>query len=96
MAGAIEFLGPLSHDKVVHEFHQPICFVCPSLWEDPFPLVNLEAMGAGTPVVAFARGGIPEAVGDAGVCSSRRRCGHFGCGITALLETHRDAISYLI
>jgi len=35
--------------------------------EDAFPLVVLEAMTLGRPVAAFAVGGIPELLGDAGV-----------------------------
>ena len=38
-------------------------FVCPSIYE-PFGLINLEAMGCGTPVVASRVGGIPEVVVD--------------------------------
>jgi glycosyltransferase involved in cell wall biosynthesis len=37
-------------------------------WEDPCPLVVLENMGIGTPVVCFAGGGgAPEVLGDTGV-----------------------------
>lgn len=35
-------------------------FVMPSLWNDPFPTVMLEAAAAGLPIVAAARGGITE------------------------------------
>lgn len=35
--------------------------------DDPFPLVVLESMTLGKPVVAFGVGGVPEQVGDAGV-----------------------------
>jgi glycosyltransferase involved in cell wall biosynthesis len=34
---------------------------------DPFPLVVLEAMLLGTPVVAFNVGGVSEQIGDAGI-----------------------------
>lgn len=36
----------------------------PIMWEEPFGLVFLEAMASGTPVIAFARGAVPEIVVD--------------------------------
>ena len=41
--------------------------VLPSLWEDPCPLAPLEAIAAGCAVVTTRRGGIPEALGRAGI-----------------------------
>ncbi len=38
--------------------------VVPSLWEEPFGLVVLEAFGFGVPVIGAARGGIPELIAE--------------------------------
>jgi glycogen synthase len=47
-------------DLIVLLSHASV-FICPSIYE-PFGIINLEAMACGTPVVATAVGGIPEAV----------------------------------
>ena len=39
--------------------------LCPSDWDEAFGLVAAEAQAAGTPVVAFARGGLTEIIDDA-------------------------------
>jgi glycosyltransferase involved in cell wall biosynthesis len=41
--------------------------VVPSLVEEGFGLVGIEAMAAGTPVVAYASGAIPEVLGDCAI-----------------------------
>jgi glycosyltransferase involved in cell wall biosynthesis len=38
--------------------------LCPIDWDEPFGLVAAEAQAAGTPVVAFARGGLREIIDD--------------------------------
>jgi glycosyltransferase involved in cell wall biosynthesis len=63
----VVFVGPVPHDRIATEFARADLFVCPSIWQDPLPTVNAEAMACGLPIVAFDRGGIPEIVGDAGI-----------------------------
>ncbi len=39
-------------------------FLFPIQWDEPFGIVMIESMACGTPVVAFARGSVPEVVKD--------------------------------
>lgn len=39
-------------------------FLFPIQWEEPFPTVVLETAASGTPIIAFARGSLPETVLD--------------------------------
>jgi len=39
----------------------------PSLWPEPFGMMGIEAYARGRPVAAYAVGGIPEWIGDAGL-----------------------------
>lgn len=41
--------------------------LAPSVWEEGFGMVAVEAQSCGIPVIASARGGLPESVGDGGV-----------------------------
>lgn len=49
----------------MHKFYGKSKLVLlPIQWEEPFGLVMIESMATGTPVVAFARGSVPEVIKD--------------------------------
>lgn len=49
---------------LVPEYQTSKVFLFPIEWEEPFGLVTIEAMACGTPVVAYARGAMPEIIKD--------------------------------
>jgi len=56
----VKWVGSLRPDHMHDFLVAGDVFVMPSLWNDPFPTVMLEAAAAGLPIVAAARGGITE------------------------------------
>ncbi len=63
----IQFTGYIHHDRDLPAwFQRATVFACPSLFQEPFGLVNAEAMACATVVVGSERGGIPEVLGDTG------------------------------
>jgi len=60
--GNVTYVGPLGKQDLSVLLSSADIFVCPSVWDDPCPLVCAEAQASGTPVVGFRRGGIPELV----------------------------------
>ena len=69
VSDAIVFTGYLPHDKLRYLYSAVDMIVVPSVWQDPCPLVVLEAMASGTFLIGSAVGGIPEVVenGQTGV-----------------------------
>jgi glycosyltransferase involved in cell wall biosynthesis len=60
--GNVTFLGPLSNDAIRDEYRRALAFILPG--EEDFGIAALEAQACGRPVVALARGGALETVGD--------------------------------
>ena len=62
VSDAIIFSGYLPHHTLKYLYSAADIVVFPSVWQEPFGFVMLEAMAAGTLLVASAVGGIPEVV----------------------------------
>lgn len=64
LGARIRFIEWLPGDELARYYAAADLFMLPSVWDDPGPLVGIEALSFGTPVVAFPVGGIPDYVLD--------------------------------
>ena len=62
----IEFAGYCSGSALAEEFRRADIFTSPSIWDEPFGLVNVEAMASGLATVSTNAGGVPEVFADGG------------------------------
>lgn len=62
----ITFAGALDPTAVAARMRSARLVLMPAAWREPAGLVALEAMQAGTPIVAYDRGGLAEYITDAG------------------------------
>jgi glycosyltransferase involved in cell wall biosynthesis len=58
----VQFLGRLERAAVTRAYRDHDALVLPSIWDEPFAVVPLEAMALGLPVIASAAGGTAEAI----------------------------------
>jgi glycosyltransferase involved in cell wall biosynthesis len=59
----VRFLGPLPRDRIIELFRAADASILSSSWEN-FPHTVVEALAAGTPVLATSAGGVAEVVRD--------------------------------
>ncbi|MBV9386693.1 MAG: glycosyltransferase family 4 protein [Chroococcidiopsidaceae cyanobacterium CP_BM_ER_R8_30] len=77
----IQYLGEVSHKQKVELLGQATVTLFPITWREPFGLVMIESMAAGTPVIGMGLGSVPEVI-------AHRKTG-FVC---YSLETMTDAV----
>jgi glycosyltransferase involved in cell wall biosynthesis len=66
LRGQIEFAGHRSGEALVHLLNRHRVLVVPSVWEEPFGVVVLEAIACGCLPVVAQSGGLPDAAGALG------------------------------
>ena len=60
----ITFLHATDRLKMYSFYRQGKVTLAPITWDEPFGLVMTESMASGTPVIAYARGSVPEIIKD--------------------------------
>ncbi len=60
----VEFIGEVNEREKARFLGDALALLFPIDWPEPFGLVMIEAMSAGTPVIAWRNGSVPEVVRD--------------------------------
>jgi len=67
----VTFKGALRVDKLVECLNEHRFILVPSVWEEPFGMVALEGMACGCVPIVSDGGGLPDAIGEAGLTFRR-------------------------
>jgi glycosyltransferase involved in cell wall biosynthesis len=87
----IQFMGEANHAQKNELMGRAIATLFPITWREPFGLVMVEALAAGSPVIAMNMGSVPEVIADGKVgfvCDTVDEC---VASVSRLAEINRSA-----
>ncbi|QJD98419.1 glycosyltransferase family 4 protein [Mucilaginibacter robiniae] len=86
LSNQVTFTGALSGEDLVACLNRHRFLLVPSTWEEPFGNVALEGMACGCLPIVSDGGGLPDAVGKAGLVISRNNVVALAAGIQNILD----------
>ncbi|GCE10289.1 glycosyltransferase family 4 protein [Tengunoibacter tsumagoiensis] len=89
----VRYLGQLDHETLWQLMGEVRGLLFPIAWDEPFGLTPVEAMAAGTPVIAFQRGAAAEVIrdGETGFLIQPGNCRQAAEHVPALSHLSRKA-----
>jgi glycogen(starch) synthase len=82
----VRFLGALRGTELARTLNEHRIVVVPSLWQEPFGLVALEAIACGCVAIGSAGGGLRDAMGPCGVTFPNGDCNALRVALEQLLR----------
>lgn len=95
LTNEIRFLGFLQAEAIAKELNEHRYLLVPSRWEEPFGIVALEGMACGCIPIVSDGGGLPDAVGKAGVVFERNSLLSLIQSTIQLLENNKQQTTLL-
>jgi glycosyltransferase involved in cell wall biosynthesis len=85
----VRFTGALNSVQIAQELKLHKYLLVPSSWEEPFGIVALEGMACGCIPIVSNSGGLPEAIGDAGIVFEKKNADSL---FNTICETENDVL----